>query len=402
MTRLLSCALIGLVVGIAAILPFDVATKAAPELAQIPIVGSVAGLLGVVGSAAAFYNVLTVNAFNAWVFVGPQPLTGALDANLFWTFDSLQVIGPITAAQLGAAMFLALTLLAVVVLLRQDDRRTMLLAFTLIAFAFFALPTRVHERYLFPVFATGALIAATSIRWRWWFIALSIANTANLHAIATLPFEGYATAGLRGLPLGDVLREPIVVGLIADAHMVLFVLLLAYFVRRVAWPAFRRRPPEHAGSAQGSSPTVRPVMPGPSPSDRRPRPWVSAIRRVGNATTRRVAGPTAPRRVDPLAFEGPGRLDRRDLAIIVVLFAVVLGTRWFGLRCPGRCTSMSGGTRHPEPSSFKPGGTDQARTDRDHAPARRQVRDGRRARRIRQQRRHPPCRAGGAGPRRGV
>jgi hypothetical protein len=42
----------------------------------------------------------------------------------------------------------------------------LVVAVTFLAVAFFILPTRVHERYLFPAFAVGAILAATSIRWR--------------------------------------------------------------------------------------------------------------------------------------------------------------------------------------------------------------------------------------------
>ena len=44
-----------------------------------------------------------------------------------------------------------------------DDRRLLVVALTVLAIAFFVLPTRVHERYLFPFFAIGAILAATSI-----------------------------------------------------------------------------------------------------------------------------------------------------------------------------------------------------------------------------------------------
>ncbi|MEJ7696431.1 MAG: hypothetical protein WKF78_07415 [Candidatus Limnocylindrales bacterium] len=81
--RLVSSAVVGFVVGIVAILPFDLPSQAPAGVASIPVLGSIAGLLSVVGSAAAYYAVLTVNAFNAWAFVGPEPLTGGIsDPNL--------------------------------------------------------------------------------------------------------------------------------------------------------------------------------------------------------------------------------------------------------------------------------------------------------------------------------
>ena len=44
---------------------------------------------------------------------------------------------------------------------------------TVLAVAFFILPTRVHERYLFPFFALGAILAAFSWRWRVAYVVLS-------------------------------------------------------------------------------------------------------------------------------------------------------------------------------------------------------------------------------------
>ena len=46
-------------------------------------------------------------------------------------------------------------------------------------------PTRVHERYLFPFFALGAILAAISFRWRLAYVVLALANFANLYAVLT-------------------------------------------------------------------------------------------------------------------------------------------------------------------------------------------------------------------------
>lgn len=316
--RLVSCAAVGLLVGLAVIVPFDLESKAPTELAQIPIVASVAGLLAVVGSAADFYNVLTVNAFNWWAFVGPQPLTGALDGTLTWTFDSLPVVGPITAAQLGAAMFLLVTAIVVVTLVLRDDEDTLVISLTLMAVAFFAVPTRVHERYLFPAFAIGALLALRSSRWRWWYLALAIANVANLHAILTLPFEGYATPGLRDLPLGALLREPVVVGLIADVHIALFVVLMAYFVRRVTLPVIAE-----ARAGPGSfTPTHRTGA----------RRLIARIGRVSGTAPTFL--PVEPDAVEQPAPDDPARLDRRAVLIALAVIALVLVTRIYRLETP--------------------------------------------------------------------
>jgi dolichyl-phosphate-mannose--protein O-mannosyl transferase len=65
----------------------------------------------------------------------------------------------------------------------RDDRLSLVVALTILAIAFFVAPTRVHERYLFPFFAVGALLLALSWRWTAVYVALSVVNSANLLAV---------------------------------------------------------------------------------------------------------------------------------------------------------------------------------------------------------------------------
>jgi hypothetical protein len=348
--RLVSCAAVGAIVGVVAILPFDLPSKASPELGSIPIVGSVAGLLSVVGSAAAYYAVLTVNAFNGWALIGPNPLAGAMSSpDLTWTSDSLQVLGTISAASLGAVLLLLVILIVTVTLYVRDDQMAILLGFTVLAVAFFALPTRVHERYLFPAFGVGALVAAMSARWLFWYIALAVANVANLHAVMTLPYVGYATPGLAGLPLGDFVRQPFVVGIIADLHMLTFLAVLAAFISQVTWPGFRRLlrgepPPEsevavvRALAIRGPAAEIVATAPAPerSRTRRRWRAWLAALR-DRSPRMRADAGRLEPfaEPVEPVeSSDGRSRLDRRDLAFFALLVLIVFVTRVYRLDTP--------------------------------------------------------------------
>jgi len=61
----------------------------------------------------------------------------------------------------------------------------MLVGLAVLTIAFFVLPTRVHERYLYPLIGVGAILAAVSYRWRIAYIAASVAMAANLYAILT-------------------------------------------------------------------------------------------------------------------------------------------------------------------------------------------------------------------------
>ncbi len=390
--RLLSCSIVGLAVGVLTILPFDLPSQAPSELASIPIVGSVAGLLSVIGSAASFYSVLTVNAFNFWAFVGPLPLTGAVGGNLVWQYDSLPIIAGIPAVTLGALGLGAIALAVIATLLVRDDRNAIILGFAVLAFAFFAVPTRVHERYLFPVFAIGAVLAVSSLRWRWWLVLVAFANVANLHAILTLPIPGYGTPAIVALPLGSELRDPFVVGLIADAQTGLFLILLFAFAKEIVWPILRdarraswrnllpaaavpsvlinddRQPPSASSRATGLPASLSRRTPSKSARTSQPesdlvlldRPeragiWgVSALRPLDDAIGRltawlrgrsaavvgriprpvKAASPAGEDQSAELGSEGPGRLDRRDLLIFLVVLGITFGTRVVRLDTP--------------------------------------------------------------------
>lgn len=59
----------------------------------------------------------------------------------------------------------------------------------LMAFAFYALPTRVHERYLFPFFAPAALLAAGGIGTAAAYVGVGFLNAVNIHAVLAAPLE---------------------------------------------------------------------------------------------------------------------------------------------------------------------------------------------------------------------
>jgi hypothetical protein len=94
-----------------------------------------------------------------------------------------QLAGPLSAALVGDGLLIA-TLLGVGVWAAwRDDRLSIAVALAILAVAFFVVPTRAHERYLFPFFAVGAALLAVSWRWTAAYVALAIANTANLMAV---------------------------------------------------------------------------------------------------------------------------------------------------------------------------------------------------------------------------
>jgi len=252
------------------LIPFDIGRFAPASLADVPVIGQVAGLIGLFVSDGGQFSVLTANAYNAWAMAGDHPLASIIGGSGgSWTADSLVVIGGLHAVTLGALMLASLGLVVAAGLLVRADRLAIVLGFTLVAFAFYALPTRVHERYLFPVFGSGALLAAGAARWAWGYLGLGLLNTVNLHAVLAAASSvgqgggrgpgsavGVVRDGVRSisLPFADLARsEPVVVA-VAVGQSLLFAALFVSWIVVAFGPSVSgrlRSPSERVRSAAG-------------------------------------------------------------------------------------------------------------------------------------------------------
>ena len=180
---------------------------------------------------------------------------------------------------------------------------------TFLAVAFFILPTRVHERYLFPAFAVGAILAATSVRWRIAYVVLALASFANLYGILLTPF--FKNPGITDwLRLGDAIRSQPGVTFVVIVHVAVFVWIATELrrraVRRLDVEALTDALWERAEAAGEIAPIgpigadgVRPDEPGHRhPSRRRPRPGCSPRRTSATrarSTARPPPTPTRPK-----------------------------------------------------------------------------------------------------------
>ena len=158
---LASSGLVAALVAIAVILPFDITTllRRSWRTCRSLVISPESSPCS--STWPTDFSLLTASAFNAWALAGPAPLASIFASGGTWTNDSLVIAG-IPAVALGAGCSSASNSLAAIGLLIRSDRLAILLGFTLVAFAFYALPTRVHERYLFPAFASGALLAVAA------------------------------------------------------------------------------------------------------------------------------------------------------------------------------------------------------------------------------------------------
>ncbi|OGM05851.1 hypothetical protein A2125_02565 [Candidatus Woesebacteria bacterium GWB1_43_5] len=159
------------------------------------------GLPQLVGKMTGYYNYTSVFAFNIWtVLVG------------MWKQDNATFLG-LSYQFWGVALYL-LSLAFIFFRFRKDITRKEIqyLVIALSLFAAFLFPTRVHERYLFPMFAF-LLISAGLFSSRLLlgsFIGLSIFNFLNLYH----PYAYYSENFLRSeglLRLTGNLSKPITV-----------------------------------------------------------------------------------------------------------------------------------------------------------------------------------------------
>jgi Gpi18-like mannosyltransferase len=148
-------------------------------LDPIRLVGNVAGI-------ADMKPVVSVSAPNPWaLLIGYEVPDGGY-------------------ALIGGALLLAGLGAALLPLRRGRDLWTMLAVGVLIAFAFYFLPTRVHERYLFPAMALLAPFAAVSWGSLAAYVALSLAFAVSL--VASLATSMPSTIGT--LPIAEALVTP--------------------------------------------------------------------------------------------------------------------------------------------------------------------------------------------------
>jgi hypothetical protein len=333
--RLLTTTLVGLATAQVLCLPFGL---------------TILGLLRQILDTAAGYPWLTVNAFNPWALVTQdgaglaQSGTWIRDATLAGADGGAGfLVFGVPAVMVGGALLLGVIGFLAATIWRRDDRRTLLVALTVMAIAFFVLPTRVHERYLFPFFALGAVLLAVSPRWAAVYGVLAIANTANLYGILTKPF--YENLGLDpmlaafggfGAQLGDAIRSWSGVaggavlhagGLLAAA---LFLVRPAPEETDASATPIADDPGDAAAGPEADAPAGSPAAGGIVVGAALGR----AARAAGSA--RALAGRAGFDRSHLLDREGGGRLDRLDLWFIVVLVVASLFLRTFRLGEPAR------------------------------------------------------------------
>lgn len=258
-------------------------------------------LIGKFTDAADTYKGLSINAFNLW----RNPWSG-LGNTSQWGNDTVQngvpggvafLLGgtPVTWQLVGIVLFAAVAAVALWQVARRDDTLGLLVATLLLAVAFFVLPTRVHERYLFPALALAAPLVLRNWRWASLYAILSLSFFANVYWVYTNDWSYVQgppiNPGANGLPMA---RDPFLAStLLSDWGIYLFSALivgaLVWLVGRslLLWQSADRRdaaqtptlaPEEPVGVEQGPPPAVMEQVPPPVVSHRRRFGWLRADR----------------------------------------------------------------------------------------------------------------------------
>ncbi|MFN2418530.1 MAG: hypothetical protein ABR593_06350, partial [Candidatus Limnocylindria bacterium] len=318
------------------LLPFGMALYAPLEggdprglLGFLPAADPSGSLIGKFVEAANTYDGLTLNAFNLW----RNPWSGLGD-----TFqrsndtDVALVLGSIGLSwqQVGTVLFGAVALLALAQVARRDDLRGILVASLLLAIAFFVLPTRVHERYLFPALALAAPLLLSGRSWPWVYAGLSLSFFANVYWVYTEDWSwtgSIVNPGAFGQPMP---QDPFLTStLLTDWGIWLLSLLAVVLLGVVAWRAWVNiLRPEATNSAPVGSPVGR--------ADRAARADEWAADPWTEPEPRRVPlfGWLARNPADAYLREPTRRLDGRDALLLLGLVAFALVFRLWRLDVP--------------------------------------------------------------------
>lgn len=226
------------------------------SLVAFPFGLTVVDVIGKVGEAAGNYPYLSVNAWNPWALVSTEG-TGLL-LNGGWGSDLAPLVAGGPPAVLCGAALLIGAILAALWAARGDTRVRTVAALTFIAIAFFVLPTRVHERYLYPAIPLTLALAAALPRWR--PIAAAVAVALLMNSWGALTLDYLKNPGLPDLgSITDLLHTP--------TAILLVVALSLYALCASGWQLFRARPERPRATARATA-AKRPLTPVQQPAPR--------------------------------------------------------------------------------------------------------------------------------------
>lgn len=125
-------------------------------------------------SAVGRYPKLTVDAVNIWWL-----MTGGLSNHLS---DGILIFG-LPLRWIGLGLMSAAIILACRFMMRSNDPDRYWIGAVFLVFSFYLLPTEIHERYLFSIFALLVVLLPRGASWQWLCALLTITYTINVSIV---------------------------------------------------------------------------------------------------------------------------------------------------------------------------------------------------------------------------
>ncbi len=235
---------------LAVTLPFNVG---------LPGMGTRHTIFGRLQYALDVYPYTTLNAFTLW----GTPIGGN------WKPDELPFLLGLPYQTWGTLLLLAAYAFILYTYLRRRSDAALLWSCLATTFALFMLPTRGHERYLFPTVVFACLIAAIAPRLRWLGAALSLTFLANLYWV----YDYYNPA----LELQDLfsLGSVVAAGALINVFLLDYVFAFAPRQMRLSEAPVDGVPNRGSKRPQGRRAESRSQLTVPIPAAESSRPWVT-------------------------------------------------------------------------------------------------------------------------------
>jgi Gpi18-like mannosyltransferase len=215
-TRAITSAVTAWVTALAIILPFNVGLWP---------VDAFFTLRQRVNFAFIIHDETTLNAFNLWA----TPIAGNAINDWDVTFIGL------SSRTWGQILFGAAILVIVGVLWKLGTTEALIWAAAALSFAWFMLPTRVHERYMFPVVVFAVLLAAIRPRYLWLAAITTLTFGANIAGVYHIAHD------MQGAPFFDR-YDPWMIAA-SCVNLAAFLFLMVEGVRDALDPARRSADP---------------------------------------------------------------------------------------------------------------------------------------------------------------
>lgn len=175
--------------------------------------------------SVGFYKYVSMNAFNIW-----WPL---IKGDYRTVPDTEKLFNIIPYFYIGLFLFAVAYVFALITLFYQNNKFMTYLVASFVAFSFFMLPTEIHERYLFPLFALLAMVIWKNRKLLFIYLTLSLTFFINLDAVL------YQKVGERVVPFGIKGTGVqwwywLIINSVTIIHLVIFIYfiyLLIYYLR---------------------------------------------------------------------------------------------------------------------------------------------------------------------------